>query len=478
MFRQRRKAAEDGEDDEESRLGGGLPDTKRPKQEASHMRTLSAIIVLSGVIYCAFQLLGTESRVSSLTNASEKLRVLAKQSASRSLPIYVPPVLADNAKISTRHCTADEAARQARYLPAARIRGCPAEDDVWMRFAQTILPQAKIFIDIGSNKGYSAARFFELWTPEFGLNSRLLHQALGKTTKEKELLECGACNDCHEEGAALVPLLPRICSKAAETTLDGNAAKSLQNAVKALCKDRADNFGPIRVLSFDGNPVMVDGVAGARNWLTEHDIPQSTLLGLSSVSEDRLPSHPHKRYLQNAWTIELGAFSDVYVEGKTIEFVLGIGEKGHVAGDEEGLKAFETSDKRAIVPLLTVDRVLEREGFEHVDIIKIDTEGHDPNVLEGAKQTISDSKATLILFEYNKMWPKSTTLEMIVTQMMEPHGYVCYLEGKTVLVKLNFGCWTSALEIRQWSNVWCISLRRPEGLALSTVFDSYSLAFL
>lgn len=62
-----------------------------------------------------------------------------------------------------------------------------------MRIIHLVMPQATTFIDIGSNKGFTAARFYELWSPELGLNAKILHAAIRATNKNPEILECGAC---------------------------------------------------------------------------------------------------------------------------------------------------------------------------------------------------------------------------------------------------------------------------------------------
>jgi len=368
--------------------------------------------------------------------------------------------------------------RQGNFVPVAKVRGCPSEDDAWLRFVQALMPHARVFVDIGSNKGYTAARFFELWSPELGLDSPSLHKALRAVTREKDLIECGACSDCSESGTSLVPLLPRFCSRKAEETTDPNMARSLTKAVSTFCEDHAASFKPIRVFSFDGNPVMINGVAKARDHIITAETSVSTLASVREIPDKRLPSSPKKRFLKDHWSLELGAFSDSYEPGKTVEFVLGIGEKGHLVpgGGEESKD--EPTEKRAIVPVLTVDYLMERESLQHIDILKIDTEGHDPSVLRGAQKAIASHSVTLVIFEYNTMWDVSEKLGAVVAEVFEKNDYACYMEGKNLLLKLTQGCWSDKLEIRTWSNVWCASLKSGSGIAISSVFDAYSMAFM
>jgi hypothetical protein len=57
--------------------------------------------------------------------------------------------------------------------------------------------------------------------------------------------------------------------------------------------------------------------------------------------------------------------------------------------------------------------------------------------------------------------------------MLASFGFSCYLEGTMHLVKLTDGCWDPRLEIRQWSNVWCLSTRTRVGLLTSLLFDEF-----
>lgn len=51
------------------------------------------------------------------------------------------------------------------------------------------------------------------------------------------------------------------------------------------------------------------------------------------------------------------------------------------------------------VELSTVDAEMKNHGFERIDVLKIDVEGHEMSVLEGADQTLSDGRVDVILVE-------------------------------------------------------------------------------
>jgi FkbM family methyltransferase len=56
------------------------------------------------------------------------------------------------------------------------------------------------------------------------------------------------------------------------------------------------------------------------------------------------------------------------------------------------------------VRLTTLDGFLSERGIEHVTMVKIDTEGFDFEVLQGAERALANGRIDLIQFEYNWRW--------------------------------------------------------------------------
>jgi hypothetical protein len=110
-------------------------------------------------------------------------------------------------------------------------------------------------------------------------------------------------------------------------------------------------------------------------------------------------------------------------------------------------------------------------------ILKIDTEGFDLGVLDGAKDALKRNQVNVILFEYNTFWPAERRgeppLKAIVEDLAD-YGYVCWLEGKNSMIRLT-QCWSDTLAKKQWSNIYCASVQRVP--AIVQALDSYSLAF-
>ena len=53
------------------------------------------------------------------------------------------------------------------------------------------------------------------------------------------------------------------------------------------------------------------------------------------------------------------------------------------------------------VPTTTLDTFVEQHGIKNIDFLKIDTEGFELEVLQGAKQLLSEGRIGTVIFEYN-----------------------------------------------------------------------------
>jgi FkbM family methyltransferase len=59
----------------------------------------------------------------------------------------------------------------------------------------------------------------------------------------------------------------------------------------------------------------------------------------------------------------------------------------------------------------TLDVSLKNLGIKMIDILKIDVEGAEPNVIEGARQTLAESRIKNIIMEWNQeVWSEHTLL--------------------------------------------------------------------
>jgi FkbM family methyltransferase len=56
------------------------------------------------------------------------------------------------------------------------------------------------------------------------------------------------------------------------------------------------------------------------------------------------------------------------------------------------------------VPVTTLEALLDREGIDQVDLLKLDVEGHEPRVLAGLGPGLRDGRVRAVLCEFNDYW--------------------------------------------------------------------------
>ncbi len=76
-----------------------------------------------------------------------------------------------------------------------------------------------------------------------------------------------------------------------------------------------------------------------------------------------------------------------------------------------------------VVDTTTVDRYVADQGIHRIDLVKIDTEGHDFRVLRGAEQCLRAQRVSLVQFEYNHRWVYARHFLKDVFDLLVPLGY-------------------------------------------------------
>lgn len=118
-----------------------------------------------------------------------------------------------------------------------------------------------------------------------------------------------------------------------------------------------------------------------------------------------------------------------------------------------------TSTTPVDVPMRRGDDYLREHGIEHVDLLKIDTEGFDLNVLRGFSTALESARVTVVQFEYNKWAIRSRALLVDYYQLLEPLGYRL---GKVHPDGVDFRDYDPSLE--NWIGPACVAVHesRPE----------------
>jgi FkbM family methyltransferase len=79
------------------------------------------------------------------------------------------------------------------------------------------------------------------------------------------------------------------------------------------------------------------------------------------------------------------------------------------------------------VPTTTVDEEMKRLGLSFLDFLKIDTEGFELKVIEGAMSAIHNNNIGFIQFEYNFSWAMIGASLRNVYKILEGSGYKIFL---------------------------------------------------
>jgi len=104
----------------------------------------------------------------------------------------------------------------------------------------------------------------------------------------------------------------------------------------------------------------------------------------------------------------IGVRSNIYYESIALSSGKGSTEMylvGDCAGTNSLHKDHSNMQKDVIsVATMSIEEYLLTKDIEYVDLIKIDTEGHDAEVIAGALQVLKEGKVSVIQFEYNFRW--------------------------------------------------------------------------
>jgi FkbM family methyltransferase len=85
------------------------------------------------------------------------------------------------------------------------------------------------------------------------------------------------------------------------------------------------------------------------------------------------------------------------------------------------------------VSVTTIDSYCQSIGISHIDLLKIDAEGHDFNVMLGTRAMLESHRIEVIQFEYNHRWISSRRVLKDAFDLLVPLGYaVGKLTGNAV----------------------------------------------
>mmetsp|Transcript_41088 Transcript_41088/g.86315 ORF Transcript_41088/g.86315 Transcript_41088/m.86315 type:complete len:477 (+) Transcript_41088:40-1470(+) len=339
-------------------------------------------------------------------------------------------------------CTPDVSQKQANRMNARFMEwwshsACP--DQVWMENIRGIFDDAShqeqrpaqnyLVLDIGCNKGYTSADFLDALSPGTNMNPSTLVGAIRAIAREMNTKfdrDGGVCNDSN----------------------------------KPLNKDR-NTKSTMEVHCFEPSPATYNMLIKAREKL------------IPGADESVAKWHIHNEGLH-----EVNGQMSWHSACAT------------AVGDELCTIVPDGTADSITVPVVTVDKFLDDTyssggNLPLVHMLKIDAEGLDPAVINGAHNLLKAQRAVMVMFEFNPglsegkgpphgMWgnrgnPRKRLLE--VTNSLDTLGYDCYLDTRLVdenersknanlkdapaLYRITGQCLTDEPGVRGWANVVC-----------------------
>src|SRR5260370_8741379 len=71
------------------------------------------------------------------------------------------------------------------------------------------------------------------------------------------------------------------------------------------------------------------------------------------------------------------------------------------AGENNATMVAHGASRQVAVPVKTLDACMREWGIEQIGLLKIDVEGHEPQVFQGAASALADPRILAILSEFN-----------------------------------------------------------------------------
>lgn len=173
------------------------------------------------------------------------------------------------------------------------------------------------------------------------------------------------------------------------------------------------------------------------------NIGDYSLLAATKISTGQIYSFeplpvPLERFREN---IALNNFQNrISVDNKVVTNRLGsVGFESKTTSEESGIAHQSSDDKQvAYFPAITLDAFLKSKSLRSVKLIKIDVEGAELAVLQGAQQALQSGVFKIILIELNSRCRDYGTTQMAAFQMLEQYAYqVCRFTAEHELAKLH-----------------------------------------
>ena len=222
-----------------------------------------------------------------------------------------------------------------------------------------------------------------------------------------------------------------------------------------------------RLNSFDGSSYLRNSVSEMLADISSEYTRKNSLSSKSSKSRDRSLS---KLTVKDLWTYNHMAVSDK--EG-SVRFTKQAANHnpGFEGGRIRGAAEAGEIDGTELVPVITIDSFVKNERLKNpsftLDVLKIDSEGNDNKVINGAMETIKES-VKLLTFEGGG----GVTFSYELSEQLDKMGYSCYSTSRAGLFKWNSDCtvreYFGGLRQKDKGNIFCVNRIRLVGLVSSS----------
>lgn len=105
-----------------------------------------------------------------------------------------------------------------------------------------------------------------------------------------------------------------------------------------------------------------------------------------------------------------------------------------LVGDRKATLLNSTNNENnSSTKLVTLDKLIEENGINRIDLLKIDTEGHDFEVLRGASTALRENRIDCILFEIVPQLLFSSILPSQIQRYLQDYGFNSFYRVSKIL---------------------------------------------
>lgn len=125
-------------------------------------------------------------------------------------------------------------------------------------------------------------------------------------------------------------------------------------------------------------------------------------------------------------------------------------------------KPYQFATKPLSVTSQTLDHFCQEHQVLHINFLKIDTEGAEYAIFQGAKQLLAHQAIDYIQFEYTATYKNAKATLESVCRLLAQHGYVVFKIFPFGIIHL--AKWIPAMEDYQYSNFFAVHPQHATGL--------------